>query len=144
MIRPAIPCDAQDCSAIMRDWAEETDWFPAQNPKIEGTPFILSKIDKGLVWVHESPASITGFVALEDDFLSCLYVASDARGRGVGTVLLTHAKRLADHFTLWTFVANTSARRFYLREGLMETNRTDSDNDERLPDIEFTWTGAGR
>ena len=143
MIRQATPRDARDCAEIMRNWIEETDWFPARNPKAEDTPFILSKIDKGHVWVHTGQGGIVGFVALEEDFLSCLYVARPYRGQGVGARLLTRAKSLADHFTLWTFVANEPARAFYLREGLVETARTDGDNDEGLPDIEFTWNGAG-
>lgn len=143
MIRPATVRDAQECAGIMRQWIAETDWFPALHTDAEDTPFILSKIDRGYVWAEETSDGIVGFMALEDDFLSCLYVARQHRGSGVGARLLTQAKQLAAHFTLWTFVANNAAQAFYLREGLVETNRTDGDNEENLPDIEFTWNGEG-
>ncbi len=142
MIRRAIPGDAAGCAAIMRGWIAETDWFPSRHAAAEDTPFILSKIDRGQVWVADGAERIAGFVALEEDFLSCLYVDRAHRRRGVGKRLLDHAKALVPGFTLWTFAANDRARRFYLREGLVVTGGTEGDNEEGLPDIEFTWKGA--
>jgi GNAT superfamily N-acetyltransferase len=143
MIRRADPRDATSCAAIMREWIVETDWFPSLHAAAEDTPFIMSKIDKGHVWVDEGGLGLTGFMALEEDFLSCLYVARPHRRRGVGRRLLDHAKGETPRFTLWTFEANEAARLFYSREGLRETGRTDGDNDEGLPDIEFTWDAEG-
>lgn len=144
MIRQALPSDAAACAAIMREWIGEAAWFPSVHVAAEDTPFILSKIDRGQVWVSGQGQDVRGFLALEGDFLSCLYVAGQYRGQGVGRRLLDHAKALAPAFTLWTFAANIGAQRFYLREGLVETGRTDGDNDEGLPDIEYTWNGALR
>ena len=43
---------------------------------------------------------------------------------------------------LWTFAANTGARRFYERHGFVATRRTDGDNEEGAPDILYVWSGA--
>ena len=41
--------------------------------------------------------------------------------------------------TLWAFVANEGALRFYAREGFVEVARTDGDNEEGLPDVMLRW-----
>jgi ribosomal protein S18 acetylase RimI-like enzyme len=44
---------------------------------------------------------------------------------------------------LWTFASNTPAQRFYERHGFVEMDRTDGqDNEERAPDILYTWRGT--
>ena len=62
------------------------------------------------------------------------------RGRAVGKALLDRVKAGHGMIELWTFQANTGARRFYLREGFREVLLTDgSGNDEKLPDVQMAW-----
>jgi hypothetical protein len=45
-------------------------------------------------------------------------------------------------FRLWTFQANTGARRFYERHGCKAVEFTDGRrNEEKLPDVLYAWTG---
>ena len=57
--------------------------------------------------------------------------------QGIGTLLLTHAMRtLALPICLYTFQANTGARRFYERYGFVPMEFTDGQaNEERCPDV---------
>ena len=61
-------------------------------------------------------------------------------GQGIGSRLLERAKaERPDGLDLWTFQANTGARRFYERHGFVEVARTDGDNEEGEPDIRLRW-----
>jgi GNAT superfamily N-acetyltransferase len=72
-----------------------------------------------------------------------LYLAPEARGRGVGRALVAAAKaRRPEGLTLWTFVANEGARRFYAREGFVEVGRTEGENEEGLADVLLAWKPA--
>ena len=69
--------------------------------------------------------------------VTALYVAQPGQGRG--KALLDHAKDQETGLTLWTFIANQRARRFYAREGFSEVGRTEGDNEEGLPDMRLSW-----
>jgi GNAT superfamily N-acetyltransferase len=100
-------------------------------------------IDAGWVTLAEAEGRALGFIAREGPFIHALYVAEDARGRGVGRALLDHAKAASPALTLRTFEANEEALRFYHRAGFVEAGRGDGrDNDEGLPDIRMDWQAA--
>jgi len=93
-------------------------------------------------WVADS-GGVVGMMVLGDGgFLSQLYLDPAWRGRGLGDRFVALAKeRRPDGLELWTFQVNTAAQRFYLRHGFTEAERTDgSGNQEREPDVRFTWT----
>lgn len=58
-------------------------------------------------------------------------------GRGIGSTLLRHAMQtLPRPLRLYTFAANTGARRFYERHGFVALRFSDGhDNEERCPDV---------
>ena len=93
------------------------------------------------VWFAKEEGRIVGMAAVSDDVLEQLYVTPDAHNRGVGSALLTKVKeRRPNGFTLWTFQANTRARRFYERHGFRAVELTDgSGNMEREPDVRYEW-----
>ncbi len=84
-----------------------------------------------------------GFLALDGKDVRALYLAPDARGRGVGRALLGRAKAGRDRLSLWAFEANPRAVAFYRREGFRVVERTDgSGNEEGLPDLRMVWEVA--
>ncbi len=76
-------------------------------------------------------------------WLDHLFVRPDAKGEGIGSMLLDLVKGLRPHgFCLWVFESNTPARAFYGHRGLVELERTDgSGNEEKAPDIRMAWPG---
>lgn len=96
------------------------------------------------VWLVEASGELLGYVFLEPEWLHSLYVRPDLTGRGIGTFLLDFVKGVRPGgFSLWVFVSNDGAQRFYRRHGLVEIRRTDgAGNDERSPDIEMAWRGT--
>lgn len=141
MIRPATLEDAAACARIMGAWVAETPWMPMLHTPGEDHAFLCRLIGAGRVTVWDGAAGIDGFVSRAGTELGALYVSACARGQGVGAALLDAAKRASPVLDLWTFEANTGARRFYRREGFAEIGRTDGAlNEERLPDIRYRWT----
>ncbi len=102
-------------------------------------------LPQGGTWVLHDGDTALGFVSLEthDDgvlWIRNLYVAADCVGSGLGTQLLSFAmspeQRQGRTVRLWTFQANTMARRFYENHGFVAVLFTDgNENMERCPDV---------
>ncbi|MXU64272.1 GNAT family N-acetyltransferase [Oceanomicrobium pacificus] len=140
-IRDAIPEDVRACAGILRDWADDTPWFPHWYTHYEDRAFVARHIAENRVRVAMRPDGIAGFLVLEGQEVPCLYVGRGLRGRGIGAALIDDAKRLSpDGLELWCFQANLGAQKFYTREGFAEVERTDgARNAEKLPDMRFRW-----
>jgi ribosomal protein S18 acetylase RimI-like enzyme len=94
-------------------------------------------------WLAVDAGEPVGVLVLDGADLDWLFVAPHAQGRGLGSALLDHAKSLRpDGLSLWTFVTNVAAQRFYERRGFVEADRTDgAANEEQAPDIRYIWSG---
>lgn len=143
-IARAEPQDAEGLAEILADWLGSTTWMPKLHSAAETRAFLHQMIATQEVFVLRDAEKLSGFMALEPGAagsatITALYLAPQARSRGLGKALLDLAKTEAATLTLWTFQANHQARRFYLREGFAEARRTAGENDENLPDIQFVW-----
>lgn len=130
--------DAAACAAILNDWIDDRGWMPRVHSREEVTAFYQDFVfQKREVWVIGDP--VAGFLGLdpEEGEVTTLYVSEP--GRGVGKVLLDHAKTGRNALELWTFQANEGARRFYVREGFREIEFSEGDNEEGLPDVKLRW-----
>lgn len=140
ILRKANRDDAEACANILRSWMDENDWYHTPHSPDEDVPFLTSLIVGGWTTVVEA-GQVQGFVVQEKSWINCLYLTPEARGKGIGKMLLDKAKK--DHsegLQLWTFQENTGAQRFYQREGFHEAERTDGvGNEENLPDIRYVW-----
>lgn len=141
IVRQAQPLDAGRVGAILTQCVRDQKWLPVLHSEAENIHFFGQLIDHGMVWVADD-GTVRGFLAREGDYIHGLYVARGARGHGIGSVLIGAAKAACGRLELYTFVANTGARRFYGRHGFVEIDRSDgADNDEGLPDIFMVWEG---
>lgn len=150
-IDPAVAADMIDCAAIFNTWVDETPWMPRVHSRQDVASYYQRTVfQEQSIFVSRSEPSqssgVDGFISLSsDDFVTALYITRQSRQNGIGKSLLDHAKaRHPSGLSLWTFVANHGARRFYMREGFGEQRRTHGDNEEGLPDILFTWQTKGR
>jgi GNAT superfamily N-acetyltransferase len=106
-------------------------------------------IPAGGVSVAVVADAVVGMLALSDDgavrWIDHLYLHPDAVHQGIGTALLHHALTLlAPPVHLYTFQANTGARRFYERYGFRPIAYGDgADNEEGCPDVRYAWEGSG-
>lgn len=138
-IRRANSEDATACAESMQEWLDSTPWVPDLHTLNESVNFCRNfVIEKCETYVLGTPAK--GFIAIESDqIILAFYVSNKHRSQQVGQRLLDHAKSLHARLTLWVFEQNEGARRFYERHGFVATGRTDSQNDEGLPDLEMAW-----
>lgn len=143
-LRPARTTDAGKLGAMLSAATRAAAWMPRLHTEAEDIAFAGALIDQHDVTVITAEDDWPlGFLALEDETVISLYVAPVAQGLGLGQMLLRDAKTRRERLELWTFQANTSARRFYERAGFEEVERTDgAENDEGLPDLRYEWLQA--
>ncbi len=139
-LRAARPTDAGSVGAILTEFATKTPWMPKLHTGAEDIAHAGALIERGWVTVAVEDDVVVGFTAFDPPDVDSLYLVSHARSRGIGTRLLDDLKARTDVLVLWTFQANTGARRFYETRGFEEVTRTDGErNDEQLPDIKYRW-----
>ncbi len=68
-----------------------------------------------------------------------LYVDPDSQGKGLGSALLAKAQGTNQRLSLWTFQKNKRARKFYEAKGFRPVKFTDGANEEKEPDVLYTW-----
>jgi GNAT superfamily N-acetyltransferase len=140
-LRTAGQEDAAACAAIFNAGVDATEW----KPRVHDADDVVRHYHEHVfahcaVTVAERGGEVVGFLALADRHVDALYLAEGARGQGVGAALVRAAKAASPGgVTLWTFVANEGARRFYAREGFVEVRRTEGENEEGLPDVLLAW-----
>jgi GNAT superfamily N-acetyltransferase len=140
-LRPAGPEDAAGCAAVFNAWVDATEWMPRVHDADDVVRHYREHVfAHDAATVAERGGEVVGFLALADGQVDQLYLAEGARGQGVGAALVRAAKAASPGgLTLWTFVANEAARRFYAREGFVEVRRTEGENEEGLPDVLLAW-----
>ena len=114
---------------------------PMVHSDAETHEWMAGQVEALDVWAAVEAGRIVGLLVLAGDWLEQLYLEPDATGRGIGTVLVDHAKQVRpEGLQLWTFESNLGARRFYERHGFVEAERTDgAGNEEGAPDIRYVW-----
>jgi ribosomal protein S18 acetylase RimI-like enzyme len=101
------------------EWlARGNAWLLLAQPTFAATPGV--PLGYAFVRVHEPGA--TWELGEEVGELESLSVAAEARGSGIGTLLIEHARRLLrergiSHWSVGVVEANTAAVRLYEREG---------------------------
>lgn len=83
---------------------------------------------------------LVGLIAVNESLIAQLCVTPCAQRRGIGTLLLEHAKKLSpDGLSLFTFQRNASARSFYEKHGFDAVAFGMSPPPENEPDVEYRW-----
>jgi ribosomal protein S18 acetylase RimI-like enzyme len=139
-IRDAAPADAGPLARIMGDWLRETGWMPILHSRAEDQAFLAALIGTHRLRIACQGDLALGFLAEREGHIDALYLAPEARGRGIGKALLDEVKEIRHAVELWAYQANSRAIAFYRREGFSEAERTDgAGNEAGLPDIRMTW-----
>ena len=141
-IRRATATDADETTAVFSAALKSMAFFPKLHTDREHRVFVCRFILEDETWIALGDGRVIGLACIEGDRLAHLYVDPAHHNRGAGTALLYHVKvQRPNGFDLWTFQANTGARRFYERHGLTAIEFTDgSRNEEQLPDVRYAWS----
>ena len=143
MIRRATRDDAGAVSRVFVRARDEMAYLPRiadEHRPLLGGWFI----DRNEIWIAEQEVVI-GFLGLNGDEVSHLYVEPGLQSQGIGSALLDHAKGLRpQRLELWVFQENDGARGFYERHGFRLVKLTDgAGNIEKKPDALYEWAGSG-
>ncbi len=110
----------KDLEMIMDIWLqanlEAHDFIPSAYWK-NNFASVKELIPQAQVFVFEEKTEILGFIGLTDDYIAGIFVKRGARSRGIGRQLLDYAKAKYPCLSLDVYAENTSAVRFYEREG---------------------------
>ncbi|HET9344877.1 MAG TPA: GNAT family N-acetyltransferase [Candidatus Limnocylindrales bacterium] len=142
-IRRAQASDADALGDVWLAAFKATYAFPPAHPDADVRRWIRDEIvprEETFVAV-EPDGAIVGFMSLRDDDLDHLYVRPDRFDRGIGSRFVELAKkRRPGGLGLYTFQVNARARRFYERRGFrVERFGNGESNEERQPDVRYTW-----
>ena len=136
-LRRATIHDALACASIVDEWVEKT----AEEPRLYDRDQLFSMIKNAIpareMWVIGEP--IEGYISYNPDLfqISALYVKFT--GEGLGKILLDKVKHQRKYLQLWSHYFNTSAHKFYIREGFEATDRKEYGSDG-IPELKFKWT----
>lgn len=75
------------------------------------------------VFVYEAGSEIAGFIGMSDSYIAGLFVKKGFRSQGIGKRLLGYVKSRCVNLSLDVYAENTSAVRFYEREGFYVTDK---------------------
>ena len=136
-LRRATIHDALACASIVDEWVEKTAKMPRLYDRDQLFNMIRSAIPEREVWVIGEP--IEGYISYNPDLLqiSALYVKFT--GEGLGKTPLDQVKHQHKYLQLWSHEFNTSAHKFYKREGFEAIDRKDHGSDG-IPELKFKWT----
>ena len=143
ILRDADEADLPVVARILGEWVAETPWMPKLHSLDEDLGFVTRLRHEGRMRVAAlgpRASDVMGFLVRQEGEVLALYVASGARGRGIGRVLLADAMASVAEGGLWCFQANQAARAFYAAMGLSEVMMTDGENEEGLPDVRLEWS----
>lgn len=142
-ICPGGPLHAGHIGAILAATNEQLPWLPRVHSGAEEIRYAGDMIEAGWITVAKLDNKVVGFMAVYEQTIYALYVLPEMQNQGIGTMLLDKAKAENDTLTLWSYVQNAQATRFYGLRGFSEIDRTDgSGNDAGLPDICFEWSSG--
>lgn len=76
------------------------------------------------VYLAEDLTNIYGFIALVENTIAAIFVSPEQQGKGVGKLLINHAKGIRSHLELNVYQQNTSSIRFYESVGFKVLEET--------------------
>jgi GNAT superfamily N-acetyltransferase len=143
LLRPATSADELAVAEVLiQSRAEYLPFAPSAHPPDDVRAYVAKRlVPSGGVCVAEHQGTVVGIVATSRmdgvSWIDQMYVRPGWVGQGVGSQLLAHAHRLLSRpIRLYTFQANTRARRFYERHGYTAVEFTDGQtNEEHCPDV---------
>ena len=147
-LRPAFAADAARIAQILIDVRSAfMPYAPLAHSADEVRSWVAgSLVPSGGTVIAELDGAIVGVMTTERE-VACSWITQMAVdplhvGIGIGSVLLQHAFHACPlPIRLFTFQANSGARRFYERHGFQPVRLSDGRaNEERCPDVLYEFT----
>lgn len=124
-----------NASVKAHDFIPETYW---ENNKIQMQNTYLPMSE---VYLVENTNNIYGFIALVENTIAAIFVSPEQQGKGIGKLLINHAKGIRDNLELNVYQQNTNSIRFYKSVGFKVVEET-LDEETESKEFLMRWDGA--
>jgi ribosomal protein S18 acetylase RimI-like enzyme len=144
-VRRARIDDLPSMAMIINDWIDETEWMPRIHSVAEvASNFAPELLDKRIIFVGEHAQKIAGNLSIRHDhMIGGFYLASAARGQGLGSELMSAAKNhFPDFLELGVLEPNIGAQKFYKSQGFVEVpegRKSADETDDGIPELLMRW-----
>jgi len=91
------------------------------------------------IYKDDTTKEILGFISLVDDYLSAIFVKPGNQRKGIGTLLLNHAKAIRDELTLHVYLENSSSIDFYTKNGFTILDQQ-TDPNTGAQELKMKWS----
>lgn len=140
VIRVFAECDL---SAVMEIWLEgnfSAHPFISEKYWMVHYDMVKDALPQAEVYVYEDEISrrIQGFIGLQDEYIAGLFVRKAYRAKGIGRMLLEHAKGLKAILRLCVYCKNSGAVQFYLSQGFVQHGKS-IDNETSEEELSMVW-----
>lgn len=138
MIRPLQKVDIDSVADIWLDTNRKAHAFVPTSYWERNFASVKEMLPQAEVYVYEDEKGIQAFLGLSGEYIEGIFVSEEAQSRGIGKLLLNHAKGRKSALRLNVYQKNMRAIRFYQREGF-QIQREGLDAATGEPDYEMLW-----
>lgn len=117
MIRELRKADINSVAEIWLDTNRKAHAFIPVSYWERNFASVKEMLPQAEVYVYETDQGIQGFLGLNGEYIEGIFVSEEAQSRGIGKLLLNHAKGRKPALRLNAYQKNVRAIRFYQREG---------------------------
>ena len=131
-IRKSSSSDAPALTEIWRASVLATHDFLSRDDFLEIEKLVAEQyLPKVEVWHIEDTGKPAGFMGTRDHHIDRLSIAPDQRGKGIGKLMIAHAKAVGKPRTVDVNEQNLQGVGFYRHMGFVETGRSETDDQGR-------------
>ena len=124
-----------NASVKAHDFIPEIYW---ENNKVQMQNTYLPMSE---VYLAEDTTNIYGFIALVKNTIAAIFVSPELQGKGIGKLLINHAKGIRNNLELNVYQQNTNSVRFYKSVGFKVVEET-LDEETESKEFLMRWDGA--
>ena len=133
--------DKNDINQLLQIWLEvniKTHNFIPKEYWEEQYDNVKELLPNSEIYVYEENKKIVAFVGLIENYIAGIFVSFPFQSKGIGKKLLDYIKEFKKELSLNVYVKNTSAIKFYQREGFI-INSQSIDEETKEQQILMIW-----
>ncbi|MDN5105365.1 N-acetyltransferase [Aliarcobacter butzleri] len=133
--------DKNDINQLLQIWLEvniKTHNFIPKEYWEEQYDNVKELLPNSEIYVYEENEKIVAFVGLIENYIAGIFVSFSFQSKGIGKKLLDYIKEFKKELSLNVYVKNTSAIKFYQREGFI-INSQSIDEETKEQQIFMIW-----
>ncbi|KLD97682.1 N-acetyltransferase [Aliarcobacter butzleri] len=133
--------DKNDINQLLQIWLEvniKTHDFIVKEYWEEQYDNVKELLPNSEIYVYEENEKIVAFVGLIENYIAGIFVSFSFQSKGIGKKLLDYIKEFKKELSLNVYVKNTSAIKFYQREGFI-INSQNIDEETKEQQILMIW-----